>query len=912
MPKIDSARWRELSPYLDRALQLAGEERAAWLQSLRAENPALAADLEYFLTQQQLLAQEGFLEGSPASVLNHAFLAGQAVGAYVLEALIGRGGMGSVWLARRGDGRFEGKVAIKLLSAALIGQTGEERFRREGRMLARLTHPNIARILDAGVTSGGQPYLVLEYVEGSRIDGFCDERKLSIEARLRLFLDVLAAVAHAHANLIVHRDIKPSNIHVTEDGVAKLLDFGIAKLLEDDDQIDAATQLTRAGGRVFTPEYAAPEQLLDERITIATDVYSLGVLLYELLGGQHPTGGNRTPPLQHMRLVLETDPVRLSDTGTCAANANAAHNRGLTPQKLKRALRGDLDNIVARALKKAPGERYASVSAFADDVRRYLGNEPVLARADNVWYRIRKFIARNRVAVSAAVLALVTILGSLAFALTQMIEVRTQRDQARYEARRANASGDFMSLMLSEVGPGGQPLPMRELLDRGLAMLNKQYGEDPRFMIGMLIQLSGRYLDIGESEKELEALERAEALARGLGDPEQIARVQCNTVETELTLGHIDRARARMLDAEQQLAKLPHPAPLQLQQDCLRERAYLAERDRDFENAKALQEQTLAIYERAGEMNTLAYAAALNDLARLSSELGRYKEALAWNIRSEQADLANGRGDTMGRITVLANRAAILSAAGESKRAEELEADVFRRLEVNAGHGGIPPRILIRSGDILARLGRNNEAVRSLTQGAEGAAGKLPEWEARARLSLGSVQLTLGRLEEAGRLFDKVEAYWRKNEADNRRWLALLTQSRARLYAASGRADEARALMEGLLRDLGYPQDQASAYLAGALLTAATLELNSGRLERAEVLAGEAVRLAERTAIDPDRSADVGEALLVLGRSRVGRGNPGAARAVLERAARCLTNGLGPTHALTLLAANQLASGPHP
>ena len=280
---------------------MTGDRRATWLAAICARDAAFGADLESLLAEHEELQESEFLERAlPLGQRSDDMpsLEGQVVGAYRLNSLIGQGGMGSVWLAERCDGRFEGRVAVKLLNIALVGRAGEERFRREGNFLAKVTHPHIARLIDAGVSAVGQPYLVLEHVNGQPIDRYCDEQMMGIEARIRLFLDVLEAVAHAHANLIVHRDIKPANVLVSVDGEVKLLDFGIAKLITGDAQwggspVVEAGALTREGGAPLTPEYAAPEQLAQGQVTTATDVYALGVLLYVLLSGQHPVGSRR-------------------------------------------------------------------------------------------------------------------------------------------------------------------------------------------------------------------------------------------------------------------------------------------------------------------------------------------------------------------------------------------------------------------------------------------------------------------------------------------------------------------------------------------------------------------------------------------------------------------------------------------
>ncbi len=361
-------------------------ERNGWRRS-GARMKRLANHLEALLRQRTAVERDAFLEGDTGFTLAHEpSLAGQTIGAYTLREPIGQGGMGSVWRAERSDGRYQASVAVKFLNLALLGHGGVERFSREGNMLARLSHPNIARLLDAGVAAGSQPYLVLEYIDGVPIDVWCDQRSLGIEARLRLFLEVLAAVAHAHSNLILHRDLKPSNILITPNGEVRLLDFGIGKLIEDQTGAASPTELTQLAGRAFTPDFAAPEQITQGDVTTATDVYALGVLLYLLLTGRHPTAQPAATQVDRLRAVVEAEPTRPSDATTRVKDTDLAviaTARATTPHKLARALRGDLDNILAKALKKSPAERYQTAAAFADDIERQLSGRPVIACPDS-------------------------------------------------------------------------------------------------------------------------------------------------------------------------------------------------------------------------------------------------------------------------------------------------------------------------------------------------------------------------------------------------------------------------------------------------------------------------------------------------------------------------------------------------
>jgi serine/threonine protein kinase/Tol biopolymer transport system component len=459
MPTPSPDQWQTLSPYLDEALVMSDEERSRWLAALRSKSPDLAKQLEVLLHEHRALSDEGFLEQGSIRVPQSSGLAGQALGPYTLLSQIGHGGMGSVWLAERNDGRFERKVAVKFLNLALMGKAGEERFQREGVILGRLANPHIAELIDAGVSRSGQPYLILEHIEGDHIDRYCDQRRLDVAGRVRLFLDVLQAVAEAHANSIVHRDLKPSNVLVRNDGQVKLLDFGIAKLLEDEEQA-GKPQLTADGSRVMTPEYAAPEQLAGKTVTTATDVYALGVLLYVLLTGHHPVGVGPHTPVTLVKAVLETEPVRPSDIvastkGNSETTTSNATRRATTPDKLSRMLRGDLDTIVAKALKKNPKERYASVRALADDLQHYLRQEPITARPDGIAYRAAKFIRRRRGSVAAALLVALTLAGAT---ITTWFFSRRLEPLPQFKQRKLTANPEDLRVLNAAISPDGKYL----------------------------------------------------------------------------------------------------------------------------------------------------------------------------------------------------------------------------------------------------------------------------------------------------------------------------------------------------------------------------------------------------------------------------------------------------------------------
>jgi len=480
--------WRRLDQLFGEASEVPAADREAWLNALPPDDQPLATELRSLLAaherggeflQAAVEQAERALGGGPEPEL-----LGKRIGAYRLVRLLGRGGMGAVYLAERADEAFRQRVAIKLLPWALATAEARHRFLLERQTLARLEHPHIARLLDGGETADGLPYLVMEYVDGEPIDQFCQRQDLDLVRRMQLFREVCGAVAHAHRNLVVHRDLKPGNILVTADGVVKLLDFGIAKLLPGA-ETDGTLPLTVAGRLLLTPLFASPEQVRGEPVTTATDVYALGLLLFRLLVGAHPYRFATESPVEVVRVVCDQPPPRPS----VAATTGAA---GLGLPALRRRLRGDLDNIVLKALRKEPERRYASVEALAEDVRRHLEQLPVRARPDTPGYRAAKFARRHRLGLAAAALIAASLLGGLL----------ATAHQARIAERRFQDVRALADSLLFEVHDAIAPLPgstpARQLLVRnGLAYLDRlaaETGGDP----ALELDLAAAYERVGD------------------------------------------------------------------------------------------------------------------------------------------------------------------------------------------------------------------------------------------------------------------------------------------------------------------------------------------------------------------------------------------------------------------------------
>ena len=502
---MDPERWSTLSPLLDELLELEGDARATRLAQIGTGDADLAAELRSLLALED--SNPAFLARPLVEPDAFTPQPGQEIGPYRLVVPLGEGGMGQVWLAMRSDGLYERRVALKLLRPGLGDAGLRVRFTRERQILARLGHAHIARLLDAGVTADGQPYLALDYVQGVAITEYARRHALDVAARLNLFAQVCAAVSHAHANLVVHRDLKPSNILVTAAGEVCLLDFGIAKLL-DAPGGEAGVDITRTGARTFTLHYAAPEQLRGEPVTTMTDVYALGVVLYELLTDARPYPLARASDAAWEEAILTAEPLRPS----LAAARAARETGGPAGRRRARQLAGDLDNIVLKALSKEPEQRYASVEALALDLRRYGEGQPVHARPQSLWYRGRKYLKRHALTVGL-VLGVTSV---LAFALTV---VSWQARRATAEATRAEAMQDFVVALFENSGDDGdQAVDVRSLLVTGEQRADAELAMQPQARAELLGLIARLRAGLGDSEEVLQLLDRQQALLAILGD----------------------------------------------------------------------------------------------------------------------------------------------------------------------------------------------------------------------------------------------------------------------------------------------------------------------------------------------------------------------------------------------------------
>ncbi|MEZ4700310.1 MAG: serine/threonine-protein kinase [Rhodothermales bacterium] len=704
-------RWDTIQAlYLD-ALDRPAADRASFLRAACGPDDALYREVSSLLD----VDLNPLLDGRATDVVDWMPAGagpGDVIDRYRLIERVGEGGMGIVFRAERADGMYQQEVAVKLVKPGMDTEAVLARFRAERQILAGLRHPGVARLLDGGVYQG-RPYLVVEYIDGEPIADYCDRRRLPIEARLALFEQVCDAVAYAHRNLVVHRDLKPSNILVVEDALGarqvKLLDFGIARLIRGDGGSPVETR-THAGLRLLTPAYAAPEQLTGAPVTTATDVYGLGVVLYELLTGSRPVEPEGLDLLALERAVLEQAPAAPS----AAASGEKAAARGHTPDRLKRRLAGDLDTIVLKALRKEPERRYVSAQGLLDDIVRHRQNLPVLARPDSLGYKLHTFVRRHRAGVGATLVGFVVVTVLLAVAFNR---VTAERDRARQEAAKAEAVATFMQDIFSVADPletSGQTITARELLDRGAERIATELADQPAVKAQLAHVIGTVYKSLGLFEDAERQLDSALALRRRLNGPEDPEAAQ-TLDELGLLyerLGAYHRAAEAHREAVAILRRHADDHPLALA-NALHSLAFLQLRLGQLAAGEQLIQESLAIKRRLFEAPHAEIAYSLNILGDIYNQQGRHEEAEAVHLEVLAMRRELFGNEHLDVATTLHNLAATLRDARRFEESEGYYREALRiRRKINPNDHLEIANTISQLGYVVGMQGRFDEAQR--------------------------------------------------------------------------------------------------------------------------------------------------------------------------------------------------------
>jgi tetratricopeptide (TPR) repeat protein/predicted Ser/Thr protein kinase len=865
---MNSPSWQSLESLLDGLLPLSPVERDAALAELeRHGGAAISRQLREWLAGIE--HSEGFLEPAPPSEPT----AGNDVGPWRLLHLLGRGGMGQVWLAERVDGAFEKRVAIKFIRGDSTRL--HERLAQERRILARLDHPHVARLLDGGIDALGRPYLVTEYVDGVPLDRWCRERGADLASRLALFRQIGTAVAYAHANLVVHRDLKPNNVMVGADGQAKLLDFGIAKLIEGD-------SAGETGEHALTPECAAPEQISGATITTRTDIYALGALLYQLLSGR--------PPLETRDLALAELVRRICADIPTAPSRAAAHADAVAT----RTHSADLDAIALQALAKAPEDRYATVEALLADLDNALASRPVAARRAGFGYRARRFLRRNRVAAGvSAAFAIALLLGAVGTAWQARVALR-ERDSALYLAERNDAARDFLVRLLSEK-QGDAPVQPRELIARAADSIENDASMRPD-VLAMMTSV------IGELELERRDYAQAERTFRSLvekagAQPDEIAiDAMCQLGATQIAQDKQDEARRWLEAGVAQARRLEGSQRVTLAR-CL---SYAGMRSRDpaeLPRSLELSREAVDVIDHLGGRYASRQSALHNNYANVLAFAGRPREAIGEFRRALALIEDAGRSHSSDHSTAQGNLASALADAGLIHAAErEYAQAIASRREVSGESVGLAQQEISHA-SVLLELGRAQDALRLLddAQAILVAHADPPGLRlAQLHLRRAGAYAELAQREDAEREYEQVEALYAKVLAPRSKAhtnvplgrAALWMRDAANLDRASAALDQAIAHERAFVPDAPLP--------AKILRSVAELALYRGDAAGAEKNA----RLAQsRDAADLDPEAwqlAIDDAL--LGEAMRRQGRIADARTLLESAATRLDAALGNTH----------------
>jgi len=792
---------------------------------------------------------------------------GDRVGPYRVLRTLGVGGMGEVFLAERADAEFEQQVAIKVVFGNSLARGVQSRLKIERQILAQLDHPNIAHLLDGGSLPDGTVYIVMEYIDGIPIDAFCDSNRLDIVARLKLFQTVCAAVHYAHQNLIVHRDLKPSNILVTAAGVPKLLDFGIAKLLDEGRAGHHTLAVTHADFRLMTPDHASPEQVRGQAITTSSDVYVLGVLLYKLLTGNSPFVIPTMRLSDIERAICEKDPPLPSHSVSAEDSAerrSIADARNTSPTRLRRALRGDLDNMVFMAMRKEPERRYASAQQMASDIQRYLEGKPVIARRDTLSYRTAKFVGRHWLPVTAGISAALLILTFATTTYVQSLRIAAERDrvaQQRERAERERARAEEVSRFLvnlfklsdPEENRGNQ-VTARELLDSGAKQLQAGLKDQPETKAALLATVGAVYDSLGQYQDALPILDESLQLRPQTHDRSR--------VETLLELGRARIGAGKLADAEGPLQEALH-----LAQDnfgaaslesghALWEFGMLRQQQGQDGEAKDLYIRSLAILETSNAQQT-DVSAVLDDLATVYTREQQWALAKQTYERSLEID-RRVLGDDHARVTMRLNNLAIVAQnMGDLPKAESLYREAIRRDERT--YGERHPRTALVKGNLgllLQREGRLAEAeplLRSALDAKLSVYGPDNYKVGYTRVSLAMLLHDQGNLAAAESEFREALAIYDKYLPANHLYRASALMYLARLVVDRGKPQEALALSEQSLKILtaALPATSPPTAQAHAIHAYALAHLRRSPEAADELAAAVPVLLSARGPDDP-------------------------------------------------------------
>jgi serine/threonine-protein kinase len=888
--------WQRLDEILDRVLELSPDERVAFIErscagdaELRRRAHALLAAAERvsdFLERPvdayaggllREIADEPAQEPTSESV-DRGSLASGRLGPYRLLRELGRGGMGAVYLAERDDEQYDRRVAIKVLPVGLLGWGFRTRFLLERRILASLEHPNIARLYDAGVAEDGTPYFVMEYVEGRRIDVHCDEHRLSVRERLALFDQACDAVQFAHRNLVVHRDLKPANMLVSSEGAVKLLDFGIAKLLRDDG--DSGMTLTNAGGfRALTPDYASPEQLRGEPVSTATDVYALGVLLFELLTGSKPYHPRDRSVSSVERAVLEQEPDRPSLS--IARAPEVAANRSTTVAVLRRQLHGDLDNIVLTALQKQPARRYASVQHLRDDLHRHLDGRPIHARPSTWRYRAAKFVRRHRLGVAAAALVLVSLISGL-------VGTAWQARVASREARRADRVRQFVVELFHVSDPDqsrGDSITARFLLDQGATRIKTELTREPELRAEMLSVLGGIYQRIGLYDQARPLLEEALVVRESRLGTRHLQVAGSAAMLASLLYDQGDYERAEALTRQALSVRRERLGENDtLVAASMTDLAAILGAQGDYDEAERLHRAGLEIDRRSGALERVAID--LSNLAVNEQRRGKYDEALAFAEEALALRLQLHGEEHTQIAMALHNLGSMLGSKGEYERAEQRyrEAFAMRMKLLGAEHAHVA-FTLNEIGLLNQRQGRLEEAEQAHRQALairRSAFGDDHLEVAASLNNIGVVRFFKGDVAAAAEHFEQALAIWRRKLTETHPTVLTGLNNLGATLRESGELERAEPFLREALalrrKALGeaHPDVAASHNNLGDLLA------RKGALEEAE--ANYRVALAGwRAALGPDHPT-VALALIGLGRMMRTQGRCAEGESLLREA----------------------------